>query len=65
MVFSDIESDTRRLERRDLTARFGPGPKAPSEGPPAVATSQAIPLWTSLLGIGALIFFFEGLLLLG
>jgi hypothetical protein len=63
VVFSLLESDTRRIESRDLYARLGSGPKRQTEAPAVAARSQPIPLWTGLLGLGALTFFLEGALL--
>jgi Aerotolerance regulator N-terminal len=64
VIFSGVESDTQRLERRELYARLGSGPRAPGETPSTATQSSPIPLWTSLLGLGALTFLLEGLLLL-
>jgi hypothetical protein len=65
VTFSGVESDTRRIERRDLYARLGSGPKTLGEVPATgAAASQPVPLWTSLLSLGALVFFLEGLLIL-
>jgi hypothetical protein len=62
-IFDVRESDTRRLDPDELSAHLGGISHAKVEGgAQAGGTGKALPLWTVLLALGTVAFFFEGVL---